>query len=347
MLYVIVYIQEAEMFRWGIVGAGGIARLVAATMDQLPDTRVTAVWARDTVQAARLADGLMHSRPAVPSSLEAMLCDAQIDAVYIATTHDAHYEMARRCLMANLPVLCEKPLTTCGEHSAALVALAQRKRVFLMEGLWTRCMPVYRQVADWLQQGYIGKIRNVRSNFEIELPYDPRVRQFRPDRAGGALLDLGVYNLAMTRWVLAHGVGHCPAVVSRSLTSTRAPNGVDLTTHARYRFAEDVEAQFTCGFERDGDHALTILGSRGSILVPVRFWQAEQAILRVDGNHPVSMTASHRINGYEYELEEAMRCVLAGDIESACMPHQESLALSAWLDDACSALAGQDGTATR
>jgi predicted dehydrogenase len=193
---------------------------------------------------------------------------------------------------------------------------------------------VYADAEQWLRSGAIGAVKSVQSSFCFAAPYDPASRLFDPRRAGGALLDIGIYNLAMTRWALSRSDGVCPAIVSRSLLHSNAPSGVELCVSGQYRFEGGADAQFVCGFDRIGDNALRIFGTSGTIIIPDGFFQAEQAVLQRPGKPPVHVTRRHRVNGFEWEIEEAMRCVCNGLVESPVMPHDESLALAAWLDDA-------------
>lgn len=321
-------------FGWAIIGPGGIANIFADAVCQMAGTHVAAVWGRNVEQAARFAERLAGPRPNVCTSLDELLSDPAVAAVYIATTHDAHQEFASRCLRAGKPVVCEKPLTPSYAASRALVELARSRNVFLMEALWTRFLPVYTEVERWLRSGAIGAIKSIHSSFCFATPYHPASRLFNPERAGGALLDIGIYNIAMTRWVLSRFDGACPRVVSRSLLHGRAPTGVEISVSGQYRFEGGADAQFACAFDRVGDNALRIFGTTGAIVVPDRFWQAEQAVLYRPDEPATHFTRRHRINGFEFEIEEAMRCVQGAQLESPLMPHEESLALAAWLDDA-------------
>ena len=111
-------------------------------------------------------------------------------------------------------MLCEKPLVPTLAVARELVALARERQVFMMEALWTRFLPIYAQVRRWLSTGAIGKVQAIQSSFCFAVPYDPGSRLFNAALAGGTLLDIGIYNVAMTRWVLECALGACPEPVS-------------------------------------------------------------------------------------------------------------------------------------
>jgi predicted dehydrogenase len=97
-------------------------------------------------------------------------------------------------------------------------------------------------------------------------------------------------------------------------------------------FPGGVVSQFVCGFDSQADNALRIFGDEGCISVPQRFWEATEAVLSRPGESPQVVCAPFRINGFEEEIEETIRCVRGGGIESPRMPHAETLAIVGCLD---------------
>ena len=334
--------MQSAKFGWAVIGPGAIAATFVAAMRAVPAARLQAVWGRDAGRARAFA--LRHGLDArcVVEDLDAVLGDPKVHAVYVATTHDAHAALAARALAAGKPVLCEKPLTLCEADTRALCALGRAHRVFLMEGLWTRMLALYRTLGSRLAHGELGELRSMSSSFCCVVPYDARSRLFDPARAGGALLDIGVYNVAMARWAVQSVGGTDEPVVERSLGSLCAPDGVDLADVGSLRFAGGAVAQFVCAFDRVAANGLQLHGTLGSVWVPRDFWAAQCAEwIAADGRREI-LHLPHAVNGFEYQIEEAMRCIRDGQIESACMPHRESVALAREID-ALRALAAAGG----
>ena len=323
-------------FAWGLIGPGRIAGRFAEAVGRLPDTRLARVLGRDLARAEAFAARWVDQQGRVPpagADLAALLADPAIDAIYIATPHAQHGAALRACLDAGKAVLCEKPLVPTLAEGQALVALARERRVFLMEALWTRFLPIYELLGGWLREQRIGALRAIQSSFCFPAPYDPQSRLFNPALAGGALLDIGIYNLSVTRWVLQQALGECPDYRSLQVDGLLAPSGVDQRLAATLMFPGGISSQFVCALDACADNALRLYGSRGSIVLPTRFWQATEAVLQVQGEPEERVSLPFRINGFEGEIEEAMRCARAGLIESPRMPHDESLATLAWMDE--------------
>lgn len=327
--------DDATTFRWGVIGPGGIANRFAGALAAVPGARLAVVFARDAAKgqayAAQWPQGGEAAR--VTTDLADLLSDASVDAVYIATPHSNHGEYIRAALQAGKPVLCEKPLVTTQAEGQALVELARERGVFLMEALWTRFLPAYDLAARMLRDDAIGELRAMQSSFCFASTYDPLHRQWNPALAGGSLWDIGIYNLAVTRWVLQQmNGGVCPDLVAIDVQAKMAPTGVDAAVTATLHFPGGVTSQFRCGFDGASVNAFEALGSKAALRFPVDFWQAESVEL-VTRKAPVARTeAPFVINGFEGEIAEAQACIRQGLAESPRMPHAETLALLGWMD---------------
>jgi predicted dehydrogenase len=315
------------------MGPGRIARRFAQAVRALPDARIAVVIGRDEQRAREFADAwCAPGATRVGTDLTELLRTRDVDAVYIATPHAFHAEEAARCLRAGVPVLCEKPLTVNLRQARALEELSRTLDVFLMEALWTRFLPVYETVGEWLREGRIGAVRAIQSSFGFPVPFDANTRHWDPWQAGGALLDIGVYNLSMARWALAQASGVAPELEDFVAEAKLAPSDVDAAVLATLRFSGDVHLQFRCGFDALADNSLRIFGERGLVTVPARFWEATAAVLQPDGDELVQVERPFAINGFEGEIVEAMACIRGGRRESARLPLSDTLAVIGWSD---------------
>ena len=338
-------------FAWALIGPGKIAQRFAEAVHQLPGTYLHTVVGRNLGKAQEFAntwglagnsaeEGASNGAPHATDDLAATLRNPAIDGVYIATPHAQHGDFVRQCLLAGKPVLCEKPLVPTEQQAQAMISLARAQGVFLMEALWSRFLPIYQVIEGWLASGAIGEVHAVQSSFCFRADYDPHSRMFDPQLAGGSLLDIGIYNLALSRWVLQrspganriHGPDYCPEPLHIQTHAVLAPTGVDQRISAMLAFPHGVSAQFVCGFDSTSDNSMHILGEHGAIVLPHNFWQATSATLHQVDQPPHTQQAPFRINGFEGEIEEVMRCVRAGQTESPRMPHAETLALVRWMD---------------
>lgn len=261
---------------WGIVGTGTIAERFAEGVRRVGDAAVAAVASRARPRADDFAS--RHGATAHPD-IESLLGDRRVDAVYVATPNDTHPAIARMAIEAGKGVLVEKPLAASLAEAEALAVLAAARRVFLMEGMWTRFLPAVAFARRAVLTDAIGEVRRIDGNLEFRRPYAPHSRFYDPARGGGALLDLGVYLVSLSIWLMGPPEGVAG-------TWRAAPSGVDSQADVTLRNGA-ARAHLRCGFERDGANHFIIEGTRGSLVLERPFIGA-RGVLRT--GRPVGRT---------------------------------------------------------
>lgn len=122
--------------------------------------------------------------------------------MYIATPHNYHMEYAKKCIKAKKHVLCEKPFSCDYNSSKEVLELAKENNVFIMEALWTLFLPAINQAKTWIEEGKIGKIKLITANFGFKSEEDINTRLHNPNLAGGALLDVGIYPILFSNYMM-------------------------------------------------------------------------------------------------------------------------------------------------
>jgi predicted dehydrogenase len=320
---------------WAIIGPGRIAHRFAEAVNKTDNTHIAMVQGRDAARSRAFADAWRHDGGAAIATtlnIDDVLNATNVDAVYIASPHAFHADAIRRCLIAGKPVLCEKPLVTDARTAKALIELSRQHNTFLMEAVWTRFLPIYSVVRDWLQSNKIGAVKSMQSSFCFNAPWDAASRLFDPALAGGSLLDIGIYNLNVTRWVMQAAFGNCPEPDRIAAFAKMGPTGVDHSVSAMIHFPTGVTSQFICSIESAGENTFQIHGERGTIIIHKYFSAATRATLSRTNEDAITIERPWRVNGFEGEIEETMRVIAAGKIESDIMPHEETRQTLVWID---------------
>ena len=317
-----------KSIRWGILATGAIAAEFTRDLQLLPDAEVVAVGSRTEESAAAFAD--RFGIPRVHGSWEALAADEEVDIVYVATPHHAHYRATRLCLEAGRAVLCEKPFTINAAESLALTELAAKQGRFLMEAMWMRCNPAVLKVAELVADGVIGPVGTLHADFGLAGPFDPSHRLRDPNLGGGALLDLGVYPVA-----LAHLLLGVPDSVQAWASLT--PEGVDANTGLLLGYDSGAVATLTCGIVSGTPFRAYVSGTLGRIELPSPFFRPGEFLLyrgQGDSVEPELVQVPYTGTGYVHEAEEAMRCLRAGLLESPLVPWSSTLEVMRTLDTA-------------
>ena len=309
--------------RWGILGTGSIAGKFAQGLAALPDARLVAVGSRAAATAE--AFGAQYNIPRRHASYEALARDPEVEAIYVSTPHSLHCENTVLCLGQGKAVLCEKPFAINAAQARQMIGAARAGKVFLMEAMWTRFLPLMGWVRQHLPE--IGQVRLVSADFGFRAGLNPQSRLFAPSLGGGALLDVGVYVLSFASMIL----GPRPAQLASA--ACLGETGVDEQTSLLLSYADGAQATLSCAVRTTTPQEARILGTEGMILIESPFWKGTAATLRSGGGQ-VRAEFPLQGNGYHYEAAEVGRCLRAGKTESQLMPLDETLAIAELMDQA-------------
>lgn len=316
------------MINVAILGCGSIARTMAQTLRGMADRDQSvclyAVAARDEERARAFAEEEGFQK--AYGSYEEMLKDDGVELVYVATPHSHHAEHVKLCVEYGRPVLCEKAFTGNARQAREVLALAEEKKVFVTEAIWTRYMPSRSMINDLIAAGEIGTPVRLTANLGYAIA--DKERMYRPDLAGGALLDLGVYVLNFASMVFGNDVQRMESFVKMFDT------GVDKWEDITLCYRDGKSAHLTAVCDCATDRHCVVYGTDGCLTVD-NVNNPQWIKLYKD---PTSDTPSciipvpEQITGYEYEVYSCIRALENGDLECPEMPHAETIHIMEVMD---------------
>lgn len=311
------------IIKWGIMAAGSIAESFAGDLAHAKNGEAYAIGSRNLEKAEAFA--AKFGIPKAYGSYEELVADPDVDAVYVATPHPYHKENVMTALRAGKAVLCEKPFTVNASELEELVAYARERKLFLMEAMWTRFLPVIRRVREWLAAGRIGEVRLVKADFGFDAGWNPAGRLLNPELGGGALLDAGIYPISFASMVL----GPHPQSVQSS--AHLGATGVDEHFSVLLTYGNGAIASLNGAVRLAIGNDAYIHGTNGKIYVP-GFLNATSATLYVDGEEPETVRDDRVFKGYTYEAEAVGQALHAGLTESSDISLDESLSILRLMD---------------
>jgi len=310
-------------FRWGILGAGGIAKKFSIGVQALADHELIAVGSRTQEKADQFAD--QFNIPHRHASYEALVSDPEVDAIYVATPHPMHKENTLLCLAHGKHVLCEKPFTINAGEAQAIIDAARKHKLFLMEAMWTRFIPAVLEAKRLVDSGAIGEVRMINADFGYRAGFNPASRAFDPALGGGGLLDVGIYPLSLTSMFL----GRPDRIAS---LADIGQTGVDEQSAFVLGYPGGQLATIYNAVRTNTPQEAIIMGTDGMIRIHPPFWIPKKLTLTQPGKGAQEMEIPFAANGYNYEAAEVANCVRAGKLESDVMPLDESLQLMETMD---------------
>lgn len=313
------------MIKWGIMAPGTIAKKFAQTITQMDsnDVKLTAVASRSLDKAKEFASeySIKHH---FGSYEELCSCD-DVDAIYIATPNNLHYECCVLALSHNKHVLCEKPFTTDAKQAEELYALAEDKGLFIMEALWTFHLPLLKKAAELIENGAIGDVHYITAEYGFTAEGKRLERKFRSDLAGGALLDVGVYNIGFVKMMLKSD----PETIKTECILNEYGTDMFGTVLATYKNKRFASMTSSIGIKTDVEGV--VYGTKGRIYFP-NYQKAEYMKIIYNDGTVKEYKEPFKITGFEYQIEECCHCINQGSTESPSYTHKQSIEIMQTLD---------------
>ena len=305
----------------GILGAGWIARKMAMTLQDTPEMK-WAVSSRDYAKARAFADEFGFAR--AYGSYEEMVCDPEVDLVYVATPHSHHFQHASLAVNHGKAVLCEKAFTANSREAEALIRLAEEKGVFITEAIWTRYMPLSLKIREILDSRLLGSPKMLSASIGYSMADKERI--IKPELCGGALLDITIYAINFARMYFGTDI------VKTVSHAVLGPSGTDMQESISLLYQDGRVANLMAT-------ALAANDNHGVI-------SCEKGFLVVDNiNNPSVVTAyandrsvvgtwysEGKKSGYEYQIYACEEALRNGWTESPYMPHKETIAIMKQMD---------------
>lgn len=304
-----------KKYQWGIISTGRMAGWFCGDFHAVSNGEMLAVASRAKEPAQTFAND--YAIPRHYDNYDALIADADIDIIYIASPASTHLDLAIKCMEAGKAVLCEKPVTTSPTECQKLIDAHKANNVFFMEAMWSYFLPAMQQAKQWVDEGRIGEIVQVKADLGYPQNFDPKQREWDVEHGGGALLEMGIYPIAIAQYFLEDMPDKYHAIGSF------APNGAekDVSMMLEYEAATAILGTSYLCRQRNAAH---ILGRDGYIALPDAFRADEAYLCKLD-DVVAHKKFPRQTRGYEYQAIEVGHFLDQGMTSSPVMPLSKSM----------------------
>jgi predicted dehydrogenase len=313
--------KNPNCIRWGVIGLGYMGELLSSTIDFSNSGVVFAVASRSKSKAGKFA--MRHGKCKAYGDYESMICDdtLNLDIIYICTPLETHYELIEKCLKSGRNVICEKPITKNDFQLQNLMRLASEKKCFLMEAMWMKCLPTFRKAVELVEGGKIGRLQCVRADLNKHEIYDDQNHLM----SGGVLANYGIYPLAFVSFFLK-GLPE-----DMTFTTCRSPSHVDTNWHIQGS-RNGVAGIINISSNFATSNKAIVIGDNGSIIWDSPFNRTNTlTLMDATGREVRKFCFKYQFEGFEYQVEEVVRCLSNNMTESEAAPLEESVVVANWM----------------
>ena len=312
-----------KIFRWGIIGTGGIANAFARDLKYVPNHAIAGILSRSKQTANQFKSNILNCK--TYSNINLFMQDPDINAVYIATPNILHCKQTLTALNFKKPVLCEKPIAMNTKETISMVQSSKDNNTAFLEGMWMRYLPHIEYVKKVIDENKIGKIESIFACHGQNLTSIKNPRLWTKDLGGGALLDLGIYVVSFAHMIL----GSPEEILAKSLFTSK---GVDAKTSMIFKYSDGAIANLSCSMYDSQPNRAIISGEHGWIEIAPTFYAPSTVTVNTIEKENLSYTKSYIGHGLREQAIELENCVNNSIIESSKMPHNESIAVMKSMD---------------
>lgn len=307
--------EKKREIKTGIIGTGRIAKRFVPEARSVDGVQITTVFNPNISSAKLFAEELFV--PKYTDNLEEFMKD--VDAVYIAVPHEKHYEYAKKMLLAEKHVLCEKPMVFSKKQAEELFAITKTNGVVLMEGIKTAYCPGFQALQKVIQSGKIGRVYDVEACFS-KLGVT-NMREIWDYEHGGSFTELGTYSMLPIMKFFGMKEENV------NFHSAFAVNGTDVYTKADFDYRSATGLAKT-GLEVKSEGQLIIAGSIGYIVVQAPWWLTKHFEVRYENpNKRDVYEFPYEGQGLRYEIKAFTEQIVNGTMPA--ISSEESI----WLAD--------------
>lgn len=307
--------------RIGIIGTGRIAARFADTaLTGIESTYISCVYNPREESALRFIQ--QHNIQACTADWDEFVDN--IDAAYVASPHETHYEYSRKLLLSGKHVLCEKPAALKKEQVRELIDIAQNNQLVYMEALKTAYCPGYKALIQIAESGRIGRIVEVEAAFSRLTPLN--TREYKDDDCNGSFLEFGSYTLLPVLTLLGCEYDDV------TFRTVRAQNGVDAYTKAFIEYKDeyiDKTAIVKTGLGAKTEGQLVVTGTNGYILAKSPWWLTKEFEVRYENPGKIERYRfGYEGTGLCYEVREFVHRIKNNDKKTVDISDNISIAMA-------------------
>ena len=294
------------MIKWGIIGLGNMSYKFINAIKEIENTKVTAVASLSKKKSNDLIDTIGIDESQYYTNYEDLIKSPNVDAIYIATLNNTHYDLIKECSLNNKKILCEKPMTVNYNEAKEVFNLIKDNNTSFLEAFVFRHHKQSQNLSDIIKKGEIGDIYKVESSFGYKVKKtNPNSRIFNKNLGGGSILDVGCYTtsfcLMIAKIIFEQKV---PNIKIENIKGTIGVTGVDESAEANLIFDTNLKMYIKTSLREELKNNCIIYGSRGKIIIPSPWVPDKKSILEIySENSYYKQFLNSKLSAYAQQID--------------------------------------------
>jgi len=266
------------MIKWGILGLGKMANQFAKAISETDNAKLVGIASLNYKRLSFFSEKYQIKNNYKFNNYEDILKSADIDAVYISTLNNSHFNLILKAAEHKKHILCEKPMTMTYEEAENASILIKKNKIFFMEAIAYRSHPQTNSIIKIINDGEIGKIKSINSSFGFHVKkIKPESRLFKKLFGGGAILDIGCYPLSFVSLFC----NIKSDIIIESAKGSFCETGVDDFAEANLLLNDNIKAYVEISFKKNLENNSIIYGEKGHVIIPSPWLPEKKSYIEV------------------------------------------------------------------
>ncbi len=266
------------MIKWGVIGTGHMANIFAQSINEVDNAKLVAVSSRTQKSLTTFGNKFSINENLRFLNNEEICESKDVDAIYISTLNNTHFDLIKLCAINKKNILCEKPFCLNLNEAKELHKIIKTNKVMFFEAIAYLSHPQTTHIFDLINNNEIGEIISIESTFGFRVrKIDPDSRLFNKKLGGGAILDVGCYPMSFVSLFLKNE----NKIIFKDVAGEICNTDVDIAASANLTINDEIQCKIKIGFKEYFKNNSVIKGTKGSMIVPFPWLPGKKAFLEI------------------------------------------------------------------
>ena len=318
------------MVNWGILGLGNMGNKFATAIKEIDNAKLISVASLDKSRLNKFQKDHEIKKENCFNNYNQILESKNIDAIYISSLNNTHFDLVMKAIEQKKHILCEKPMSIDSIEAKTIFNELKKTNILFSEAFAYRTHPQSKTLYNLIKKNIIGKINKVEISFGFEAKReDPNSRLFKKEFGGGSILDVGCYTSSLCLFIVnAIGTDDIAKFKINNIKGSFASTGVDSSAYANLIFNEDLMMDIKCSVKQDMLNNCIIVGSKGKLIVPSPWLPEIKSYIEIHiGQDYYKKFTTSKFSIYANQIYSFSNKILNNDGENSdlLMTYKESL----------------------
>ena len=294
------------MINWGVIGLGNMSYKFINAIKEIENAKIVSVASLSKKKNNNLINTIGIDESQYFTNYEDLIKSPHIDAIYIATLNNTHFDLIKQCSLNKKKILCEKPMTVNYNEAKEVFGFIKDNKTSFLEAFVYRHHKQSQYLSDIIKKGEIGDIHKVESSFGYKVKKtDPNSRLFNKNLGGGCILDVGCYTTSFCLMIAKILFGKSSSNIElENITGSIGVTGVDESAEVDLIFDKKLKMSIKTSIRKEFKNECIIYGSKGKIVIPRPWVPDKKSIIEIyTGNTYYKQFLNSTLSAYAQQID--------------------------------------------